>query len=181
MQLSQTIKATPCSHPARPSAQSRSSRSPEICKRRSIIAASVDGTVRCFDLRAGACYTDELGHPVASMALSHDGNCLLAACLDSRVRLLDRESGELLATYQGEVFVRPVVTPGRYSRTPAEVVGWTFDQPSWLAGWQRCLYLSSWDLVGAYDSWSGGLFYVRQAVKLRAGESWEAAGNLVQA
>ena len=69
---------------------------------RSIIAASVDGTVRCFDLRAGACYTDELGHPVASMALSHDGHCLLAACLDSKVRLLDRQSGELLATYQGK-------------------------------------------------------------------------------
>ena len=73
------------------------------------MAGSVDGTVRCFDLRAGACYADELGHPVASMALSHDGNCLLAACLDSRVRLLDREGGELLATYQGEILVVVVV------------------------------------------------------------------------
>ena len=69
------------------------------------MAGSVDGTVRCFDLRAGACYADELGHPVASMALSHDGNCLLAACLDSRVRLLDREGGELLAMYQGDTVV----------------------------------------------------------------------------
>lgn len=43
-----------------------------------------------------------MGHSVASVALSHDGNCVLAACLDSHMRLLDRESGELLATYQGE-------------------------------------------------------------------------------
>jgi len=66
------------------------------------VAGSVDGTVRCFDLRAGCVYTDELRRPVTSLALSHDGNCLLAACLDSRLRLLDRGSGTLLAQYSGE-------------------------------------------------------------------------------
>lgn len=38
---------------------------------------------------------------MTSLALSHDGNCLLAACLDSRMRLLDRGSGTLLAQYTG--------------------------------------------------------------------------------
>ncbi len=63
------------------------------------MAASVDGSVRCFDLRAGCVTADELRRPVTSLALSRDGNCLLAACLDSRLRLLDRGSGTLLAQY----------------------------------------------------------------------------------
>lgn len=33
---------------------------------------------------------DELGQPVTNIALSQDGNCLLAGCLDSTLRLLDR-------------------------------------------------------------------------------------------
>lgn len=49
----------------------------------------------------GRAYTDALHHPVASLALSRDGLCVLAACLDSRLRLLDVEAGELLASYTG--------------------------------------------------------------------------------
>ena len=45
---------------------------------------------------------DQLGAPVTAMALSHDGNCVLASCLDGRMRLLDKASGELLAQYTGE-------------------------------------------------------------------------------
>ena len=70
-------------------------------RRAEIVAASVDGTVRCFDVRAGCQTTDALGTPVSAAALSHDGNCVLAACLDSRLRLLDRGSGTLLAQYTG--------------------------------------------------------------------------------
>ncbi|GAX77764.1 hypothetical protein CEUSTIGMA_g5207.t1 [Chlamydomonas eustigma] len=68
-----------------------------------IVAGSVDGTVRRFDIRMGRMYTDTLHHPVTSVALSHDGQCVLSACLDSTLRLLDKGSGELLATYQGHV------------------------------------------------------------------------------
>lgn len=66
-----------------------------------ILAGSVDGTVRRFDVRIGAVYTDELHHPVTSIAMSYDGKCVLAGCLDSTVRLLDKEGGELLASYTG--------------------------------------------------------------------------------
>lgn len=66
-----------------------------------ILAGSVDGTIRRFDVRMGRVYTDNLHHSVASLALSHDGLCVLAACLDSHMRLLDVEAGELLATYSG--------------------------------------------------------------------------------
>lgn len=70
------------------------------------MASSVDGTVRRFDVRMGCMDTNQLGAPVTAMALSHDGNCVLASCLDGRMRLLDKASGELLAQYTGEGALR---------------------------------------------------------------------------
>lgn len=61
-----------------------------VVRNAEIIACSVDGSVRRFDMRMGRMYVDELHHPVTSCAVSHDGQCLLAACLDSTLRLLDR-------------------------------------------------------------------------------------------
>ncbi|KAG5534120.1 hypothetical protein RHGRI_022307 [Rhododendron griersonianum] len=55
-----------------------------------IIAGSVDGTIRTFDIRIGREISDDLGQPVNCIALSNDGNCILASCLDSTLRLLDR-------------------------------------------------------------------------------------------
>jgi mitogen-activated protein kinase organizer 1 len=73
-----------------------------MCSPRSeILAGSVDGSVRRFDVRAGALWADQLGSPVTSIALSHDGNCVLASCLDGALRLLDKGGGELLAQYSG--------------------------------------------------------------------------------
>lgn len=51
-----------------------------------IVAGSVDGSVRRFDIRMGRAYSDDLHHPITSIALSHDGQCVLAACLDSTLR-----------------------------------------------------------------------------------------------
>lgn len=66
-----------------------------------ILAGCVDGTVRRFDVRSGCAYTDQLHAAVSAMALSHDSNCVLASCLDAKLRLLDKASGELLAEYKG--------------------------------------------------------------------------------
>ncbi|WIA14257.1 hypothetical protein OEZ85_002793 [Tetradesmus obliquus] len=66
-----------------------------------ILAGSVDGSLRRFDVRMGRAYSDELHHPIAELALTHDGLCVLAACLDSCLRLLDVQAGELLASYRG--------------------------------------------------------------------------------
>ncbi|KMZ64364.1 WD-repeat protein [Zostera marina] len=72
-----------------------------VCLTKSeIIAGSVDGTLRTFDIRIGRELTDDLGHPVNCISLSNDGNCILASCLDSTIRLMDRSSGELLQEYQ---------------------------------------------------------------------------------
>ncbi|XP_064899864.1 WD repeat domain-containing protein 83, partial [Columba livia] len=57
---------------------------------------SVDGRVRRYDLRAGQLLCDYIGSPVSSVCRSRDGQSVLAASLDSVLRLLDTQSGELL-------------------------------------------------------------------------------------
>ncbi|KAK7301239.1 hypothetical protein RJT34_12100 [Clitoria ternatea] len=52
-----------------------------------IIGGSVDGTVGTF--RIGREISDNLGQPVNCVSMSNDGNCILASCLDSTLRLLD--------------------------------------------------------------------------------------------
>ncbi|GBF92112.1 hypothetical protein Rsub_04459 [Raphidocelis subcapitata] len=66
-----------------------------------VLGGSVDGTLRRFDVRMGRAYTDDLRHPVTAAVYTGDGLCLLAACLDSTLRLVDKETGELLASYRG--------------------------------------------------------------------------------
>jgi mitogen-activated protein kinase organizer 1 len=66
-----------------------------------IVACSIDGTVRVYDVRQGALSVDDLCAPVSSVCVSHDGECVLASCLDECLRLLDVSTGELLATYEG--------------------------------------------------------------------------------
>ena len=68
---------------------------------RGLVAASVDGAVRTFDLRKGTVHEDALGVPVTSVALSRDGACVAASCLDSSARLLELDSGAQLNLYTG--------------------------------------------------------------------------------
>ncbi|NXT37167.1 WDR83 protein, partial [Pelecanoides urinatrix] len=65
-----------------------------------ILSGSVDGRVRRYDLRAGQLYSDYVGSPITSVCFSKDGQCALAASLDSTLRLLDKETGELLGEYE---------------------------------------------------------------------------------
>ena len=68
-----------------------------------VVCASHDGCIRTYDLRAAACVTDTLGLPIAALALSHDGNCLLASSLQAGGQhvLLERAGGTTLARYAG--------------------------------------------------------------------------------
>lgn len=65
--------------------------------------ASIDGCVRSYDCRKGVLSVDELYAPVTSICLTRDGECLLCSCLNGKLMLLDRETGELLASYSGHV------------------------------------------------------------------------------
>ena len=60
-----------------------------------IIAGSIDGHVLTFDLRKGSVARDHIGPPVGYVALSSDQNCVLAATLDSTLRLLDKATGQV--------------------------------------------------------------------------------------
>ncbi|KAF2269370.1 WD40 repeat-like protein [Lojkania enalia] len=70
-----------------------------------IIAGSVDGKVRSYDLRMGICNVDVIGHPVTSVDVSMKGTDVLVSSLDSTIRLMDRTNGQLLKAYRDEGFV----------------------------------------------------------------------------
>lgn len=83
-----------------------------------VLSASLDGSVRQYDLKAGKIFTDCLSGrapgdgaardgpdlnatPVMGAYYSHDGHCIAAISLDSTVRLLDRTTGHLLNRFKG--------------------------------------------------------------------------------
>ena len=39
--------------------------------------------------------------PITHVSVSNDGKCMLASCLDSKLRLLETDTGELLNAYSG--------------------------------------------------------------------------------
>lgn len=65
-----------------------------------VVAGSVDGRVRCYDIRMGRCVTDVLGEPVTSLCSTADGEGVLVGTLGG-VRLMDRSNGGCLMTYEG--------------------------------------------------------------------------------
>lgn len=78
---------------ARDAVTSLAVRGPEI------VAGSVDGGVRCYDVRMGRCVRDEMGASVTSLSLTKDGAAMLVGTLDSKLRLMDRGSGKCLKTF----------------------------------------------------------------------------------
>lgn len=64
-----------------------------------VIAGSVDGKVRTYDIRMGQCTVDVLGASVTSLSLTKDGQAMLVGSLDSKLRLMDRQNGTCLRAY----------------------------------------------------------------------------------
>ena len=64
--------------------------------------------------------------PVTSVCFSGDGNCILVGTLDSTVRLVDRDSGNLLSSYSGHVNTKYKLD-SRLSNTDAYVVSGSED------------------------------------------------------
>ncbi|KAI1468533.1 WD40 repeat-like protein [Daldinia caldariorum] len=80
-------------------AEARDSVSAVAVRGPEIVAGSVDGRVRTYDVRMGRCTTDVIGPSVTSLCLTKDGKAVLVSSLDSKLRLMDRESGGCLKTY----------------------------------------------------------------------------------
>ncbi|CAI2182117.1 10439_t:CDS:2 [Funneliformis geosporum] len=66
-----------------------------------IVSGSADGCIRTHDIRMGALITDLISHPVTSVRVSGDNNCILASSLDNSIRLMDRANGGLLNEFKG--------------------------------------------------------------------------------
>ncbi|KAK3325546.1 WD40-repeat-containing domain protein [Apodospora peruviana] len=64
-----------------------------------VIAGSVDGRVRSYDVRMGRVVADVFPASVTSLCLSRDEKTLLVGSLDSKLRLMDRRDGKCLRTY----------------------------------------------------------------------------------
>lgn len=80
-------------------AEARDAVSAVVARGPEIVAGSVDGCVRTYDVRAGRCVTDSLGPSVTSLCLAENGKAVLVSGLDSKLRLLDRETCEYRQTY----------------------------------------------------------------------------------
>lgn len=68
-----------------------------------IISSSLDGCIRHYDLRAGELTCDKIGEPITSMSITNDEQCILAACQDEAIRLIDVDGGEVLSEYRGHL------------------------------------------------------------------------------
>lgn len=66
-----------------------------------IVSASLDGCVRHYDLRSGQLTCDQIGPPIVHMAQTRNGQCVLVACSDNVLRLIDNDTGAKLAEYRG--------------------------------------------------------------------------------
>lgn len=66
-----------------------------------ILTGSVDKYIRRYDVRNGKMVADCIGQPVTSVNFTKDGQCTLVSSLDGRLRLLDKDTGELLGEYMG--------------------------------------------------------------------------------
>ncbi|XP_034948837.1 WD repeat domain-containing protein 83 [Chelonus insularis] len=66
-----------------------------------IISASFDCRIRRYDIRAGEVTSDCLGEAITCVSFTRDGQCTLASCADGVIRLLDKDTGELLNEFKG--------------------------------------------------------------------------------
>jgi mitogen-activated protein kinase organizer 1 len=66
-----------------------------------IATGSLDGKVRRYDLRKGELNVDDVKSSVGNICFTKDGQCVLTNCHNSCVKLIDKDSGEILAEFKG--------------------------------------------------------------------------------
>ncbi|KAL8577418.1 hypothetical protein ACOMHN_021598 [Nucella lapillus] len=68
---------------------------------RDILTGSADGKLRHYDLRVGRLFVDCIGKAVTSVTFTRDGQCSLVSSQDNAVRLMDKDTGEMLNEFKG--------------------------------------------------------------------------------
>eukprot|EP01035_Chromulina_nebulosa_P021018 gene21018-27236_t len=66
-----------------------------------IIGASIDGTIKQYDIRAGMIYSDSITDPITSLHLTLNRESVLAMCLGGSIRLVELSSGSVIQEYSG--------------------------------------------------------------------------------
>jgi len=66
-----------------------------------VITASLDETIRIYDLRKGILCEDFIGKIPTSVKLATDCHLILLNCSDNTLRLFDKEDGSLLQKFSG--------------------------------------------------------------------------------
>ncbi|KAL8289975.1 hypothetical protein RQP46_002914 [Phenoliferia psychrophenolica] len=82
-------------------AQAKDSVTSLAIKSHLIVAGCVDGKARTYDVRMGELREDFFDQPITSTTLSADSSLLLLSTLDSKVHLIDLESGGRLQVFEG--------------------------------------------------------------------------------
>ncbi|KIX98555.1 uncharacterized protein Z520_05856 [Fonsecaea multimorphosa CBS 102226] len=67
-----------------------------------LVAGSIDGRVRSYDIRTGKVAVDVMPGSVTSLDVSRDAKTILVGCLDGRIRLMDRGDGTCLRAFPPE-------------------------------------------------------------------------------
>lgn len=70
-----------------------------------IVAGSIDGRLRCYDIRMGQVEVDVIGPSVTSTSPTKQGDSILASSLDSTIRLMDRTDGKCLQAFKAPQYV----------------------------------------------------------------------------
>lgn len=97
-----------------------------VVTEKEIIGGSVDGTIRTFDIRIGREIVDSFGQSITCISLSNDKKCLLAGCMDSTLRLIERSTGDLLQEYKGHI-CKSYKSDSCLTNTDAQVVSGSED------------------------------------------------------
>ncbi|KAK3091435.1 hypothetical protein FSP39_019863 [Pinctada imbricata] len=66
-----------------------------------ILTGSADGCIRRYDLRTGKMIKDCIGNSVSSVTFTRDGQCVLVSTLDDSIKLMDKDTGEMLNEFTG--------------------------------------------------------------------------------
>ncbi|XP_022314567.2 tyrosine-protein kinase transmembrane receptor Ror2-like [Crassostrea virginica] len=66
-----------------------------------ILTGSADGFFRRYDLRTGKMHADFIGKAVSCVSFTKDGQCVLVGTLDDSIKLMDKDTGEMLNEFTG--------------------------------------------------------------------------------
>ncbi|KAG9434266.1 WD repeat domain-containing protein 83 [Apis mellifera carnica] len=100
-----------------------------------ILTASFDGKIRRYDIRVGEIYADYIGDAVICASFTRDGQCIVVSSADGIIRLIDKDSGELLGEFTGHV-VNNLCLESNVDNQDTRIISGSADGKLWI-----------WDLV----------------------------------